>query len=200
MDFSAIKQLLARMDDSLAQGQIYHINYVVTERRTDAFFARSKELAAFLRDSVTKAQSETPVAQQDSEFKKHMANRLALAQSLDQDQKRSRETTYFSDYSVDGIGFYLKQSNAYIDINGKKGTNAPSIYISDGKITATFYPDDAQAVIQPATERPQVPEDYWTDTAYQFQRYRVSDYMARLTTLGLKEEGGTIVVTGDKPQ
>ena len=199
MNASSIKQLVEQIDDSLPRGNIYHINYSVTDKRTDAFYDHCREIIKLMQDNhaemlrnirTTHPSGETPNPEQDvidmeNSFKHHLSH--------------AREFNYTCDYNLDGIGFYMKQKIDFIDAKGQKTAPATTIYASDGKIMGTFYLDDSQAVIQPATERPQVPEEHWTNLAYLFSTDKVSHIVELMTTLKVTQNDTELVITGERP-
>jgi hypothetical protein len=191
VDTAAIRQLMERMDDSLIQGQIFHINYVVCDKCTDAFYLHKKEMIKFLEDNLAKESSPIPPDRQETW-------RIIIRQ-WKKELDLAKEQTCFSDYSLDGKGFYLKRSFTYVNGEGKTDVEAPTIYVSDGKIMGNFYPDQSTAVIQPSTERPQVPEQDWTEIAYLYMHKKISTYMENMSSLSLKEEADCILITGEKP-
>ena len=193
VDANDIKQLLQQVDSSLVQGHIYHINYSVSEKRTEAFYNFRKELIK-LADKQLAIEAQQQGGSDTANGDK-VLNSLKTAYL--RELGRPRECTYTSDYSVDGTGFYLKQRFFITTCDGKKTATSPAIYASDGKITGIFYPNSAQAIIQPATERPQVPAEYWTDVAYRFSRKSISEYCNILQTIKMSKVDGKIVITGE---
>ncbi len=82
---------------------------------------------------------------------------------------------------------------------GNKGQFPTTIYASDGKVMGTFYPADAQATLQPATERPQLTDRHWNDFAYQFCYDSLSAAVAMMQTLKLAQSDGQLIITGELP-
>jgi len=198
VDASSIRQFVKKVEDSLVKGNIYHINYEVCEKRTDAFYAHKKELIKLFEQGAASELNETPPAQRDAAFAQKQAMYPQVIRQWKKDLTLARELTIFCDYSLDGTGFYTKHYMTYVKVDGTKGSWPPSITVSDGKIMGNFYLSQSQAVIQPATERPQGSTPVWTDTAYLFMQTPLSTYMGNYLDLSMKEEGGDFVITGEK--
>ena len=199
MDIAAIKQLAKEVDDSLTRGRIYHINYTVVETHTDFYYDRNRDLIKYFEDhaeegikNIRSTSSNGQVIPQKEAF-------LGMIKTFNDNLKAPRERSYTCDYTVDGVGFYVKQEGGWVTAEGVKGTYNPTIYASDGKVMGTFYPKDSQASLQPATERPEISERYWTDIAYQFWYDSLTESVAMMQTLKLVEKDGKLIITGELP-
>ena len=199
MDIASIKQLARQVDDSLPRGRIYHINYSVVETHTDFYYDRSRDIIERL---------ESKPEQSIKNIRSLGSNGLAIPQKeayvdmitkFKRDLKDPKERIYVCDYMVDGVGFYVKKEGGWIDANGATGKYDPAIYASDGKVMGTFYPKDAQATLQPATERPRFAERFWSDIAYQFWFDSLSSAVTTMPTLNLTSSNGKLVITGELP-
>lgn len=196
MSTEKIKQMLGEMDNAFVQGHVYRLSYTVSQQKTDAYYDHNRALIKLIDSELEKAAEKNVQDANDAGRNKRL---LDLKKSYQRQLGHAREFDYSSDYSVDGVGFYLKQIFSFVTFDGKKVPDSQSIYVSDGKILGVFYPDSAQAVIQPATERPQVPTEYWTDITYRFFRSSISEYCAKMQTLEMSESDGKIVIEGDRP-
>jgi hypothetical protein len=194
MDTTDIKELIQHMDDSLARGSIYQISYTLLNKRTDAFYNHRKELIKFLADYLATKMDTFPA----SEVAQERQNNLMLQESFKRQLSIVRERATVADYSMDGKGFYLKQTTSYIGADGKKMIDGPAIYVSDGKIMGTFYLNDSQGVLQPATERPQGGGEYWTDVTNFFAGQSISSFMGQMPDLKIAEDAGDLIVSGDQ--
>ena len=173
------------------------MNYTVSAKRTDAFYNFRKELIELADKKLAMDANQQASGNATEDLAKTDKVLRDLKGTYNRELGHPRECTYISDYSVDGAGFYLKQVFNFITSDGKKTSSNPAVYASDGKITGIFYPDSGQAVIQPATERPQVPAEYWTDIAYRFSRKSISDYCDKMQTINMSESNSKIIITGD---
>ncbi len=198
MEPSSIRQLMEQMDDSLMQGSVFHMDYSVCNKNTDAFYARKRELIKLFEDTLSKQQSETPAGQQTVALKEKWDTYRQIVKQYKKELTRPLEQTYYVDYSLGGSGFYFKLSQTFVKPDGKMGSSPADMYVSDGKIMGFFSPTTSQAVLQPATERPQVPMEDWTVTAYLFLQSRISTYMSEYPTLSLRDESGSLLIHGEK--
>lgn len=199
VDAASIRQLMERMDDSLVRGNIYHIDYNVCEKRTDAFYAHKNQLIKLLEQAAAAQGGTASVIPEANGATSGIPTTYEqLIRQFKKELKLAREQTTFSDYSLDGTGFYLKTYVTFVDANGKAASWPASITVSDGKIMGNFYLDQSQAVIQPATERPRVGSPMWTNIAYLFLQSALSTYMGNYQNLSMKVEGGNFVITGEK--
>lgn len=199
MDTSKIKQLAKQMDDALVQGHIYHIRYTVDETKTDSFYDHKKELIKLLQDAMAKDAADPAINPQGADAIKRLETRRSIIENIKRDMTQFRERHYSCDYSMDGIGFYLEQCLSHMSADGKTGTPRTTTYVSDGKIMGTFYKEDAQGIIEPATERPRTPLEYWTDTAYCFSHDTLTSCVDSMPTLEMSEDAGQLVISGDRP-
>ncbi len=165
MDPSHIKDLVVHIENSLPRGSIYHINYSVTNKRTAAYYLHLHQLIDLLQKSYPELLSGPPPPPLPGVEPTQNQTRYDLVKSFKHQLLDPPEYNNISDYSLDGIGFYMKQELFILNHQGNR-VKIRTIYASDGKIMGIFYLDDAQAVIQPATERPQVPTEDWTQAAY----------------------------------
>jgi len=199
MDSDSIKQLVRQLDDSLPRGHNYEINYSVVETCTDFYFQRSRDIIARLEANRERSIENNRTFGAASE---HMSKKDAyegMIRAFNRDLKSPKERSYDCDYMVDEVGFYVKKEGGWINAKGVKGQYPPAIYASDGKVMGTFYPTDSQASIQPATERAQIAERFWTDLAYQFYYDSITSRVAMMTTLKLAQKDGKLLITGEKP-
>ena len=143
------------------------------------------------QEGITSTQKDASVAEKLTSYQH-------LIRQLKKDLNYSRERTIFFDYSLDGTGFYLKKYKTYVKADGTADSESPSINVSDGKIMGYFYLSQSQAVIQPATERPQVGTPEWTDTAYLFNSRSIPEFMNFYPNLSIKDEGKDLIITGEK--
>jgi len=199
MEASSIRQLMERMDDSLMQGSVFYMNYSVCNKNTDAFYARKRELIKVLEDMLSKEQGETPTGQQTVALTQKWDTYRQIVKQCKKELTLPLEQTIYADYSLGGSGFYFKLSQMFVKTDGKVGSSPADIYVSDGKIMGFFSPAVSQAVLQPATERPQVPVEDWTVTAYLFLQSRLSTYMSKYPALSLREENGSLLIHGEEP-
>ena len=198
MEASRIRQLMEHMDNSLMQGSVFHMNYSVCKKNTDAFYTRKRELIQVVEDTLGKEQEETPAGQQTLAQTQRWDTFRHIVKQWKKELTCPLEQTLYMEYSLGGNGFYFKLSQTFVKADGKVGSSPADIYVSDGKIMGRFYPAVSQAVLQPATERPQVPCEDWTETAYLFLQSRLSTYMSKFSTLILKEEGGCLLIHGEQ--
>lgn len=195
METSGVNELITRMEDALPHGNIYHITYLDSMKRTDAYYARHQEMIKFLEDHHDEALKNLTTSPKTNRSQ----------ESLFQDfvgvhRKRllvPKEYINLVDYNLDGAGFVMKQQSSFLGADGKRGTDGPTIYASDGKIMGTFY-SDAQAVVQPATERP-VSERAWDTIAYYFFREKISSTMMKITGLAVTRNEKELVIAGEIP-
>jgi hypothetical protein len=198
LDPDNIKQLIRHVENSFVQGNIYYINYSVTEKRTDAFYNSRNALIQLIDKKLAMDANQQASGTASADLARSDKTLRDLKASYAREMGHPRESTCISDYSVDGTGFYLKQVYHFVNSEGKKSSSNPATYVSDGKITGIFYPQSGQAVIQPATERPQVPAEYWTDIAYYFSRKPISEYCDKLQTFNMSGNDQKIIITGDR--
>ncbi len=196
MDTAGIKQFVSKMDDALPRGNIFSISYSVTDKRTDDFYAHKRELIKLLQDSCKQEEQSRPPGSALSQREK---TQLAMIKSFQRDLRTARDYTYVSDYTLDGIGFYLKQQSFFVSADGVKSALSPTIYASDGKIMGTFNLDQSQAALQPATERPQVPTPEWAEVAYNIVTGRLAYQVEKMQTLKIALEGDKLIITGERP-
>jgi len=185
--------LLQGMDNSLVRGHIYQISYTLRERRTDAFYQHRREQIQHIQDILDQSSDKWIKSAQDR------INGTKIQQVFKRELSYLRETSYLTDFSVDGVGFYLKQSGTSIDASGKEGPLPDAIYASDGKVMGAFYPHDMQAALLPATERPPGGGEYWADIAYFFMRQPLTSWVEKMPNLKVKQDGEDLVVVGDQP-
>lgn len=198
MDATKIRQLAKQVDDSLIAGNIYHILYTVRETNTDAFYDHKKELIKLLQDTIAREEADPALDPKGPDFIRRQQNREDIIKSMKRDLTQVRERNYSCDYSVDGVGFYMKQTLAHVSAEGKAGTPRTTTYVSDGKIMGTFYRGSSQGVIEPATERPRMPFAYWTEIAYQFSHDTLTSCVTVMPKLALAEDAGQLVITGER--
>jgi hypothetical protein len=196
MDASSIKRLVQQMDDSLARGHIYHINYSVIDKRTDAFYLHKQELIKLIESGFKNEEKNRSGVEPTS----RQQNLLAIEKSFKRELSYTKTFNYNLDYTIDGIGFYLKRDISFSEpLEGKIVNPDTTIYASDGKIMGTFHLNDSHAVIQPATERPQIPEPYWTEVAYFFALNKISERVEGMSELKAIQTDNELVITGEKP-
>jgi hypothetical protein len=198
MDSNKINGFVKQMEDSLPRGNVYHINYTLSDRYTDAYYSRNQEMVKYLEANYEELRRSLRVGQPTDETKVEKDSQ-GLIDSFKRASKQTRHLVSESDLTLDGIGFYLKNQLTYLDGQGKGDQQAPTIYISDGKLMGVFYMRDLQAVIQPATERPQVPEEDWRSLAYNFLGDTISGHMAKIPALASSEKGTEIEFSGENP-
>ena len=199
MDATQIKEFAKQIDDSLVEGHVYHINYSVLDRRTDSFYDHKKESIKALQEAISDDVSSQPPNSKDPVFVARQQKYHQMLEAMKRDLTLTKERSYTSDYSLDGVGFYLRQC---VNVTGADGTKIPpqqAIYVSDGKIMGTFYPDNSRAVLQPATERPQIPFESWTNIAYRLLRDTMFSTVDAMTSLVMTQDSGQIVITGERP-
>ena len=199
MDANQIKELARQMDDALVQGHIYHIRYAVDETKTNSFYDHKRELIKLLQDAMAKDVADPALNAQAPDFLARQETRQGVIANIKRDLTQFRERHYSCEYSRDGTGFYLKQSLFHMTADGKVGSPRLTTYVSDGKIMGTFYKDDSQGVIEPATERPRTPLEYWSDTAYCFSHDTITSCVASMPALTMTEDAGQLVIAGDRP-
>jgi len=199
MDITSINQLVHQVDVSLPRGRIYHINYSVVETHTDFFFNHNRELIKLLEDKSDEAIKNIHTTSSNGQTIPQKQAYLSLIKTLQRHLNEPRERSYTCDYMVDGVGFYMKQEGGWIDAKGVKGVYPPAIYASDGKMMGSFYPNNSQASLQPATARPQNAEMYWNDIIYQFCNESITGAVAMMKTLKLVEREGKLIITGELP-
>jgi hypothetical protein len=200
MDIASIKQLARQVDDSLPRGRIYHINYSVVEMHTDFYYDRNRDLIKHFEAKPEESIKNIRSTGSNGQVFPQKQAYVDLIATFKRDLKAPRERSYVCDYMVDGVGFYVKKEGGWITETGDKGKYDPTIYASDGKVMGSFYPTGAQATLQPATERPQFAERFWTDIAYQFWFDSLSSAVASMETLNLTSSDGKLVVTGELPE
>src|ERR1700733_3313677 len=191
-----VRQLIKQVEDSFMQGRIFHIDYTVNERRTDAFYERRRQLIFLLKNTLgaaAKSGKETEAVDASSSQREQALRDMLTG--FTREMGAARECSYSLDYSVDGVGFYLKQLYSFVGASGSKLTLEPTVYVSDGKLMGTFYLKRLQAVIEPATERPQTPSPHWTVLAYSFMERTLSSYLESLSTLTMIENPDELVIT-----
>jgi hypothetical protein len=199
MDTFAIKQFVKEIDDSLPKGNIYHINYTAIFSRTDAYYDHAREIIALLEHNHAEALNNINNVHPSGDTSDPAQNILNIVNSFKTKLREAREQRCVCDYSLDGIGFYLKQDISFIDEKGATFPPLSTIYASDGKIMGTFYLNDSQASLQPATERPPVPGPYWTEIAYLFMTNTISHYFDEMPALSITTSNELIVIKGDAP-
>ena len=197
MDSSSIKEIIKQMEASYPKAMIYRVEYTVTDTRTDAYYQRRRDLISLIEKTLAE-ESALPSSSTQA-FKDRYQGLTGLEKSFERELRFGPGSTYVADYSEDGTGFYMKQTYSYIGVDGKTSSRPPSIYVSNGKLMGTFYPEDAQGVIQPATERPQVPNDYWLDIAYRFDYRDISANFETWENLTLTETGDDIILNANNP-
>ena len=198
VEASQIKEMVKKMDDSLVEGHIYHLRYTVDEKNTDSFYNHKKELIKLLQDVMAKDQANPASNSQLTEFSDKQNSRLEMIKSMQHDLVQVRDRNYSCDYSVDGVGFYMKIVLSHVSPEGKAGLPVTTTYVSDGKIKGTFYKNDSQGVIEPATERPSVPFQFWTDIAYHFTHDSLTSCVSVMPKLSLTEDAGQLVISGER--
>jgi len=199
MDTSQIKQLARQIDDALAQGHIYRIHYAVDETKTPAFYDHKKELIKLLEDAMAKDAADPAMNAQSPDFIARQEMRKNIITNIKRDLTQFRERHYSCEYSMDGTGFYLRQTLSHINADGRTGPPHTTTYVSDGKIMGTFYKEDSQGVIEPATERPRAPLEFWTETAYRFSNDTLTSCVASMPALSITEDAEQLVISGDRP-
>ena len=199
MDAASIKEFAAKIDSSLARGRNYHINYTYRLTRTDFYYDHNQELIKFLENHRADGVKNIQTKRSDG---KAYSNEEAFNDLIKSFQKKltfARQQDFANDYIVDEAGFYLKEEGSWINDKGVKGEYDPAIYASDGKIMGAFYPKNGQATLQPATERPQTAQRYWSDIAYQFYHDSIQATVELMQTLRLEQKEGKLFITGESP-
>ena len=197
MNVSGINDLIRRMEDALPRGNIYHINYQTLLTHTDAFYDRNRGTVKLLEDNhaqTVKNMAANPLNKDIKDPEDHFRNFVRAFANRLSDPREYRKVI---DCSLDGTGFYLRQESSFINSEGIRGTDGPTIYASNGKIMGTFY-SDLQAVIQPATERPSSGKS-WDDIAYYFAMQKITTVMTGLTDLSVTNDEKEIVIAGELP-
>jgi hypothetical protein len=196
MDATKIKELARQIGDSLAEGHIYKIRYSVAERTTDAFYAHKKELIKLLQEAIARDMVDPALNSPTPAMVQRDDSRRGIIASMQKDLKLSKTRDYSCDYSVDGTGFYQKQGLSTTCADGSRGASATTVTVSDGKIMGTFYLDNSQGVIEPATERPRANLEYWTETAYNFSHNTLTECVEAMGELNLTTNAEQLVITG----
>lgn len=199
MDIASIKQLARQVDDSLPRGRIYHINYSVVETHTDFYYERNRDIIKRLESKPEQSIKNIRSVGSNGQVIPQREAYVDMITKFKRDLKEPKERSYVCDYMVDGVGFYVKKEGGWIDANGVTGKYDPAIYASDGKVMGTFNPKDAQATLQPATERPRFAERFWNDITYQFWFDSLSSAVTMMQTLNLNSSEGKLVITGELP-
>jgi hypothetical protein len=198
MDPTKIKALARQIDDSLVEGHLYHIRYDVKERTTDAFYSHKNELIKLLQDAIVQDTADPALNPQSPDFIEQESTRRRMIESMKKELKQSRERNYSCDYSLDGVGFYLQQTFSVKGFDGVVKPQHTTTYVSDGKIMGIFNKDASRGVIEPATERPRTPLDYWTEIAYYFTRDTLGACADSMTSLELTQDAQQLVISGDR--
>jgi hypothetical protein len=196
MDATKIKEFARQIDDSRAEGRFYHIHYTVAERATDAFYAHKKELIKLMQDTIAKETADPALNPQSPGMAERHANFRSIIAAMQKDLNQARGRNYTCEYDVDGVGYYLKQSLSHKSADGTVRPTSTTAFVSDGKIMGTFYMDNSQGVIEPATERPRTPLEYWTQTAYNFSHDTVAACVETMGNLKLAVDDKQLVITG----
>jgi hypothetical protein len=198
MNIAEIKAFAKQIDDSLVRGRIYHINYSFVENRTDFYYAYYQEMVQRLESTRAESIKNIRGVRSDGQAIPQEEAYSSMIKSMKKSLADIRQRSGNFDYMVDGTGFYMTQDGGYISAKGVPSKGDSAIFASDGKIMGTFYPD-GQATLQPATERPPVPERHWNEFAYDFYWESITDAVASMDTLKLEESNGKLIITGESP-
>jgi hypothetical protein len=199
MNIAEIKSFAKQIDDSLARGRIYHINYSFVETRTDFYYAYYQEMIERLESNPAESIKNIHSVRSDGQVIPQEEAYVSMLNSMKKKLTDSRQHSGNFDYMVDGTSFYMTQDTTWISAKGVARKGDSAIFASDGKIMGSFYPDDGQGTLQPATERPPVPERHWNEYAYDFWWESLTDTVASMDTLKLGESNGKVLITGESP-
>ena len=181
------------------EGMFITLAYQTTLKRTDAYYDRNRQTVKLLEDNRAEAKKNFKATSQGKELEDPYSRYPAFVRAFVNRQSDPREYITTTDYSLDGTGFYLKQDSSYIDSKGVGGKDGPTIFVSNGKLMGTFY-SDAQAVIQPATERPQRVERDWDEIAYYCFKEKLSSMMMDgISDFSTSDDGKEIVILAKLP-
>lgn len=199
MDAAQIKNLVQKVEDALPRGSIYEIDYTVSRTKTDFYYDRRRQIIKVLEDNRSEAIKNTTCTASNGQPVPPEEAYEGLLTTFRRELTQTPESQSFTQYSTDGIGFYVKQSRAWPQSTKAVKKDGPTFYVSDGKIMGTFYAD-SQAVLQPATERPQMLESSWNDIAYLLDGEKLSSAVNEMNDFNMTRGNGELVIEGNLRQ
>jgi hypothetical protein len=191
---AGIKELIGKIDSSLPRGRTFHVNYSVSNKYTDFYFNRSREMIQYISDSRAKGKTDIAAAGALSPD----ATAEGMINGFKRDLKHAPEANCLIDYSWSEQGFYMTQEYFWPNAGpGKLSKSGQTIYASDGKIMGTFY-NDSQGTLQPATERPQANFENWAEVAYSVHLTSLSDLFSSMPDLNVAQDDVDFKIIGER--
>jgi len=189
MDAAQGSQVIDRMCSSFPHPVEYQIIYTLDSKLDPSYYSRYKRLLDKLNADSSKLLPQLNFPGLGSSPKEQLS---AITTNLLDKLNRPKEMIFSYDYSRDSSGFVMQRDVTMTACDGSITKNK-NVYCSNGQIMGTFDLDNSRAALQPATQRPPIPDQQWDDVAYLLEGNQLSDIFRNMQISTTQAEGKLII-------